>query len=120
MDSRLGCCWNTRAKATYQRHAVEAGGQGYYHLRGQVPQHSGHLHLRSCSFTHEVTTECGEDDGGKQPFLRDTMWNGRVQKMVTEDGVQKGLRTVLQERGVDTKGMNSDNLKTVLGEYEVN
>ena len=59
-------------------------------------------------------------DGGKQPFLRDTVWDGQVQKMVRPDGVQKGLRTVLEERGVYTKGMNADMLKEVLGEYEVN
>ena len=58
-------------------------------------------------------------DGGKQPFLRDTYWNGQVQTMVTADGVQKGLRTVLEERGVNTKGMNAEKLKEVLGEYEV-
>lgn len=29
-------------------------------------------------------------DGGKQPFMRDTMWDGRVQIMVTPQGVQKG------------------------------
>lgn len=45
------------------------------------------------------------EDGGKQPFQRDTLWNGQPQRMVTASGKQKGLRTVLQERSVDTSGM---------------
>ena len=37
-------------------------------------------------------------DGGKQPFMKDTTWNGSTQRMVRPDGVQKGMRTVLEER----------------------
>ena len=33
-------------------------------------------------------------DGGKQPFMMDTVWNGKVQKMVTDQGIQKGMRTL--------------------------
>lgn len=56
-------------------------------------------------------------DGGKQPFMRDTMWNGANQRMVTDDGLQKGMKTVLEERGVDTRGMNADKLRR---QFEVN
>ena len=41
-------------------------------------------------------------DGGKQPFMKDTTWNGTVQTIVWPDGVQKGMKTVLEERGVLT------------------
>lgn len=58
-------------------------------------------------------------DGGKQPFMRDTTWNGNVQKMVTPNGIQKGMRTVLEERGVDTGGMNAEKLRNLLGQYKV-
>ena len=40
-------------------------------------------------------------DGGRQPRMRDTQWNGNVQKITLDDGTQKG---VLTERGVDTRG----------------
>jgi hypothetical protein len=33
--------------------------------------------------------------------MKDTTWCGIEQAMVWPDGVQKGLRTVLEERGVD-------------------
>ena len=55
-------------------------------------------------------------DGGKQPFQRDTVWDGRPQKMVTADGLQKGLKTVLEERGVNVKKMHKDNMIKTLSE----
>ena len=58
-------------------------------------------------------------DGGKQPYMRDTIWNGHVQRMVTPKGIQKGMKTVLQERGVDTDGLNAAKLRALLLQYEV-
>ncbi len=58
-------------------------------------------------------------DGGKQPVMRDAMWNGAVQKMTLSDGKQKGMKTVLQERGVDTTGMNAEALRAQLQLFEV-
>lgn len=39
----------------------------------------------------------------KRPFMKDTTWNGTTQRMVQPDGVQKGMKTVLEERGVNTR-----------------
>ena len=50
--------------------------------------------------------------GGKQ---RDTVWNGRVKKMI---GVPKGMRRVLQERGVDTSSMGADQMQKTLAEMD--
>ena len=58
-------------------------------------------------------------DGGKQPFMRDTMWDGSVQLMVTAEGKQKGMRTVLKERGANIDELNADGLRELLYEYEV-
>ncbi len=57
-------------------------------------------------------------DGGKQPFMQDTMWSGQVQKMVTEDGLQNGMKTVLDERGIDIKGMNASKMKEELLKFK--
>lgn len=54
--------------------------------------------------------------GGAQPAMRDTIWNGRLQKMVFNNGTPKGMRQVLTERGVDTRRMKADDLRRVLGE----
>ena len=56
--------------------------------------------------------------GGKQRKMRDTVWDGRVQKMNFEIGVPKGMRRVLQERGVDTSGMGGDQMRKTLAEMD--
>ena len=43
--------------------------------------------------------------GGKQPKMRDTVWEGHVQKMVDRNAIPKGMKAILEERGVDTVGM---------------
>ena len=55
--------------------------------------------------------------GGKQPALRDGLWEGKVQKMVLPDGTPKGMKMVLQERGVDVKGMNAEKMRERLNTY---
>lgn len=57
-------------------------------------------------------------DGGKQPFMRDTVWDGKVQKMTTEDGIQKGMKCVLEERGVDTHRMKAADMRKELRKFE--
>lgn len=55
--------------------------------------------------------------GGKQPVMRPTMFDGVVQEMVLEDGTLKGLKMVLEERGVCTDKMKKkdmiENLKVI-------
>ena len=46
--------------------------------------------------------------GGKQPVMRPSpsyLINGTPQRMTLDDGIPKGLKIVLEERGVNTKGM---------------
>lgn len=46
---------------------------------------------------------CEQDPGSKQRLMRDTVWQDRVQKMTYSVGVPKGMRVILQERGIDTQ-----------------
>ena len=46
-------------------------------------------------------------DGGKQLFMRDTIGGGEVQQMTLQDGKQKEMKCVLEERGVNTYGMKA-------------
>ena len=55
--------------------------------------------------------------GGKQRVMRDGFWNGKPQKMNYALGVPKGLRAVLEERGVNTKGMNAEEMREILGSH---
>ena len=50
--------------------------------------------------------------GGKQRILRDTWWNGKLQKMTFWIGGPKGLHTVLEERG-----MNANQMRKILGSH---
>ena len=43
--------------------------------------------------------------------MRDTLWNGGVQKMVLPNGRAKGIKLVLQEPGVDMSDMNAEKLR---------
>ena len=56
--------------------------------------------------------------GGAQPAMRDTMWGRRVQKMVLDDGTPKGMKMVLEERGINTSNMNADDMRVVLANHD--
>ena len=56
--------------------------------------------------------------GGKQTAMRDTVWHGRIQKMTFNIGVPKGMKLILEERRVNTRGMNADQMRQVLGEMD--
>ena len=45
------------------------------------------------------------------PLESDTVWGGTVQKLVDEDEVPKGMRAVLEERGVDTTRMQAKDMR---------
>ena len=44
-------------------------------------------------------------------------FNGEIQKMVTDTGLPKGMKLVLQERGVETKGMNATKMRETLSKF---
>ena len=52
--------------------------------------------------------------GGKQPVMCTTMWNGQRQDMVESNGVPKGLKQVLQERGINTKKLVKEQMIAIL------
>ena len=46
--------------------------------------------------------------------MKDTVWDGCVQWMITDEGVQKGMKTVLEERGVDIHGLNAEKMREMI------
>ena len=56
--------------------------------------------------------------GGKQRVMRDGFWDGKVQRMNYAIGIPKGLRVILEERGVNTHGMNGDQMREILGSHQ--
>jgi hypothetical protein len=56
--------------------------------------------------------------GGKQAIMRDTVWAGRPQRMVFDDGVAKGMKQVLEERGINTQSLVGDQMKLILQNHD--
>ncbi len=56
--------------------------------------------------------------GGAQPALHDTVWAGRPQKLVGSDGVPKGMKQVLEERGINTATLLAADMRVILSNYE--
>ena len=56
--------------------------------------------------------------GGVQPLMRDTVWEGRVQRMVFNIGnVAQGLKMVLKERGINTTSLRADDMRKILANH---
>ena len=74
-------------------------------------QSSGH-----CAFREDALNinRVNVGSGGAQARMRDTIWDGRVQKMCFSDGQPKGMKIVLQERGIDTSRMKAADMRLVL------
>jgi len=49
--------------------------------------------------------------------MRSTTWEGRTQTMVYRDGTPKGMKAVLEERGVDTRKMKAPDMREKLKSY---
>ena len=56
--------------------------------------------------------------GGAQAKLRDTMWAGKLQRMVFNLGVPKGMKRVLEERGINTATLRGDDMQNILANHE--
>ena len=56
--------------------------------------------------------------GGAQPAMRDTVWGRRVQRMVMDDGTPKGMRMVLEERGINASRLSADDMRIVLAHHD--
>lgn len=49
--------------------------------------------------------------------MHDGLWDGKAQKMNYAIGIPKGMHVILEERGINTKGMNADKMREILGSH---
>lgn len=56
-----------------------------------------------------ITDRMNVRPGGKQPVMHDAVFNGQVQLMILPDGEPRGTNSVLEEPGVNTRGINAAN-----------
>ena len=88
--------------------------QGYHHI--WCFDHScGHTAYAENAL---IASKMNKGPGGKQPKMRDTMWNGQTQTLTLPDGCPKGAALVLEERGYDTKGMKLDEMRSILAGHD--
>ena len=56
--------------------------------------------------------------GGAQAVMRDTVWAGKVQTMVDTNGIPKGMKQVLEERGINTATLLGPDMKIILANHD--
>ena len=56
--------------------------------------------------------------GGKQPKMHDTVWAGEVQKMCYNLGIPKGMKKVLEERGINTTSLRKEDMQMILRNHK--
>lgn len=87
-----------------------------YNLVWIFDQSSGH---NAFSEDALVASHMNVKPGGKQPAMHPgRLPNGQEQQMVNHAGVPKGLRQVLQERGVDTRKVKKKELVARLQQFD--
>ena len=102
---------------------IHTGSQGYF-FEKKYPQAQG-IFIFDNAPSHMKKPEDALNvermnvrDGGKQPFMCDTVWDRETQQMTTTEGFQKGMKTVLEERGVDAHGMNAAKMRERLHQFQ--
>ena len=65
----------------------------------------------------DALCEINVGPGGKQPVIKDTVFNGTIQKMVDNNGIPIGMKAILEEMGVNTTSMNAAELRKTLREF---
>ena len=78
-------------------------------------QSSGHCAYKEVSLN---ARRMNVNPGGAQPRMCDTIWDGQPQTMILPDGRPKGMKLVLEERGIDTDRMRAADMRLVLGNHE--
>ena len=76
-------------------------------------QSSGH-----CAYADDalIASKMNVSDVGKQLFMRSTRWDGEDKPMITSAGLRKGLKSLLEDRRIDTTGMRREEMIKVVSE----
>ena len=94
--------WNSEKFLNQMKHALTIAEIKYpsssHNLVFLFDQSSGHTAYAEDSLN---ANRMNVNPGGSQPKMHNTTWNGSEQKMVDQNGIPKGMRKVLEERGVD-------------------
>ena len=67
-----------------------------------------------CSYSPQINVS----SGGIGSKMRNTIFDGRIQQMVTENGIAKRLKMVLEDRNVDISKMNKKKMIKLLVKHD--
>ena len=56
--------------------------------------------------------------GGKQPKMHSTIWAGKEQTLCFDNGIPKGMKAVLEERGINTTTLIGPQMQEILSNHE--
>ena len=56
--------------------------------------------------------------GGAQAVMKDTVWAGRIQIMVDDNGIPKGMKKILEERGINTATLKGPYIRIILADHD--
>ena len=65
-----------------------------------------------------VASRLNRKPGGKQPTVHDTVWAGKPQKLVLDDGRPKGAAMILEERGINTASLKLEQMIVILSQHD--
>ena len=60
------------------------------------------------------TSRMNVKPGGKSPVMHDAVLNGNSQKIILDDRRLKGMKFILQKRGIDVSGMNVEDMQLAM------
>ena len=55
--------------------------------------------------------------GGAQAVMKDTVSAGRVQRMVDDNVIPKGMKQILEERGINTATLKGPDMRIILANH---
>ena len=110
--------WNSEKFIEHVRNAVEIAEKKYpsdqFTLLWIFDNSSNHASKGKDAL---IASRMNRGSGRKQPVMRDTVFNGKPFKMVLPNGEPKGLKMVLEERGVDCKGLLRKDVISILEKH---
>lgn len=108
--------WKSTGFLAQAEKAIDIFEEKYPHARGLFLYDNAPSHRKTAPDALNANA-MNVGPGGKQLQMRATVWNGQVQSMCLPTGVPKGMKMVLEERGVDTSKLVAESMRQKLQTY---
>ena len=72
----------------------------------------------ACASDALVASRLNKKPGGNQPAMRDTVWEGKIQKSVYPDETPKGAANILEEKGINVNVLKLEHVRIILANHD--